>query len=277
MDIISGIVLYNPNIIRLRENLQSIYDQVDYLILVDNGSQNIIEIEKILCEYERIKLIKNEYNKGIATALKQIMNYSIEKNAKWVLTLDQDSVCDNNLIETYKNYYHKDKIGILTCNIIDRNFTEKNELNNEFRFVDICITSGSLMNVEAYKKCRGFDDKMFIDKVDFDICLSIREIGYKIMKVNYNGLLHEVGNGRNVKMLFKDYIVYNHSHIRRYYMARNGIYLAKKHKKYIKLPRALVKEIRDITLVVLYEDNKIKKFRYAMKGLIDGFFIKVSN
>ena len=45
----AGIVTYNPKIERLIENINSIYPQVDKVIVYDNGSENI----------EDIKLLKN--------------------------------------------------------------------------------------------------------------------------------------------------------------------------------------------------------------------------
>ena len=41
----AGIVLYNPDINRMNENINNIINQVDYVILVDNGSKNKPDIE----------------------------------------------------------------------------------------------------------------------------------------------------------------------------------------------------------------------------------------
>lgn len=277
MKIVAGIVLYNPEINRLIENLNSIYNQVDSIIIIDNASKNIDKIKKILINYNNIKIIENDKNYGIAKALNQIMKYAIENNAKWALTLDQDSVCNDGLIENYKKNLHFNNIGILTCNIIDRNFKEYNnqEKNWRSKCVKYCITSASLVNIEAYKECGGFDEKMFIDKVDFDICLSMQERNYKILKINFNGLLHEVGRGKNVSFMGKKYIVYNHSYLRKYYIARNAVYMARKHKETLSLSREIIRELRDMLLVILYEDKKIIKTIFSIKGLIEGFFIKV--
>ena len=43
--IFAGIVLFNPEISRLKENITHILGQVDRLILVDNGSSNKEEIQ----------------------------------------------------------------------------------------------------------------------------------------------------------------------------------------------------------------------------------------
>ena len=44
----AGIVLFNPNIERLNENIQAIVGQVDRVILFDNGSSNYVQIKNFL-------------------------------------------------------------------------------------------------------------------------------------------------------------------------------------------------------------------------------------
>ena len=50
----AGIVLYNPDVERLHENINGIINQVDALILIDNGSDNIKEIENKYNDTEKI-------------------------------------------------------------------------------------------------------------------------------------------------------------------------------------------------------------------------------
>ena len=100
--IMAGIVLFNPNKERLTQNIDAIYPQVDKIVLIDNCSTNGIHIEtrkKI-----DITLIRNNTNKGIAFALNQIMEYAFGHNFDWVITLDQDSVVSNNLINNWFIY-----------------------------------------------------------------------------------------------------------------------------------------------------------------------------
>ena len=99
----AGIVLYNPDINRLEENLKSILPQVDSVILVDNGSKNTVEIDEFTLQYVRsdVRLVRNAKNEGIAKALNQILDYAIQNEAEWFLTLDQDTVSYPGLIECY--------------------------------------------------------------------------------------------------------------------------------------------------------------------------------
>lgn len=266
---LAGIVLYNPDIGRLIENYNAIVNQVDDVLIIDNGSDNYNDIDNYFND-KKVQIIRNYNNLGIATALSQIMEYASSNEFDWVLTLDQDSVCRDGIIEKYKEYLDLENAGILTCKIIDRNFKETNRIHNgSNQEINQCITSGSFMNTKAYNYCDGFDKKMFIDGVDFDICLNLRSHGYKIYRIDFVGLLHEVGHGKNVKLLFKDYIIYNHSPLRNYYMARNTFYLVNKYPEYMSLRKEILREIRAEVLIIIYEKNKVKKIMERWKGIHD--------
>lgn len=267
-----GIVTYNPEMERLYENISAIYLQVDQVIIVDNGSKNIDNIKDMVKKFNKdILIIELNSNYGIATALKKIMDYADKNEYKWVLTLDQDSVCNEDIIKHYMKYIYIHNIGMLTCNIIDRNFKENNNIVEIDEIIEIpmCITSAAFVNVDAYNHTAGYDEKMFIDWVDFDICIQLRNAGYKIMKVNYDGLLHEVGNGKNVKIFGKQYIAYNHSSFRQYYMARNHFYVAKKYPNIISLKNEIKKEIRFWIIIILFERNKVSKLLARCRGMMD--------
>ena len=56
---------------------------------------------------------------------------------------------------------------------------------------------------------------MFIDKVDFDICYSLRDKGLRIIKIDFDGLLHEVGHGKEISIFGIKKTVFNHPAWRR--------------------------------------------------------------
>lgn len=110
---------------------------------------------------------------------------------------------------------------------------------------------------------------MFIDRVDWDICYQLIEKGFKIYRVNYNGLLHEVGKGKNGKLFGKKIVVYNEPPFRHYYIARNNLYLYKKHPDFFSLLGIVKGEVRAWFIILLFEDDKLKKFKARIKGIND--------
>ena len=274
--IVAGVVTYNPEIGRLKENIDALFEQVDSLIIVDNGSENIRDIELICVQREnkKICIIKNENNEGIATALTQIMEFASANSYMWVLTLDQDSVIQAGLISEYisvANAEQNSDVAMFTCLIRDRNFRDKRNENQKSYLTDVeyCITSAAFTNVAKYNTTKGYDKQFFIDCVDFDICYSLIEAGYRIARVNFNGLFHEVGHGENKRFLWKEIVVYHQSPNRIYYFARNIIWMHKKHSHNFGLLKMIKKLFALQTRILLYENDKTKKMKSFFKGLAD--------
>lgn len=269
MNVIAGIVTYNPDIPRLAKNLDAIINQVYKIVIVDNNSDNFDEIKKLVSK--KIEIIDNSENYGIAKALNQIMKYAQVNNIEWVLTLDQDSICPQNMVrELAKNI--SDNIGIVCPTIYDSN--KKNVTNESKRkenhFVNKCITSGSLTSVKAWDKIGKFDERMFIDGVDFEFCYRLKDYGYYIYKDDNVKLNHEIGHISVRRFLFWKVIVKNHSPFRKYYIAKNIIYFAKKRKNLKLKIKSVFQEIKLIGIALLYEDNKVKKIRRIIAGIRDG-------
>jgi len=267
---IAGIVLFNPDLERLRENIEAIAGQVSSVICVDNGSDNIEKIMELLSKYNNVSLEQNSKNLGIACALNQILKYAQIRGSKWVLTLDQDSVADKNLISVYDKYIELPNIGMFTPIIKDRNNPQLVKLDKEYVEIPECITSGCLTNVEAMYEIGGFDEKMFIDFVDFDACHSLTERGYRIIRINYCGLLHEVGKTKSAKFLGMNVEIYNHSAFRKYYIIRNGLYFIYKHKNSLNPVKEYFRLMKYFLLVIIYESNKKEKIKSMCKGFCDG-------
>lgn len=273
MKILAGIVLYNPDIERLQENLNTISGQVDEILLIDNGSTNTSRI-KSLCGGGNYLVIFNKDNLGISHALNQILSYSIQNDYDWFITLDQDSVANCYLIENYKSFlqtHPEINCGCITSNIIDRNFERKEKYNNncDYKIINYCITSGSMMNANIISSIGGFDDQMFIDKVDTEICIRMTNNGYQIIRINFDGVLHEIGHAKQINLVFRKWDLYNHPPVRRYYMCRNAVYLLKKYHSAYTL-KVLMGEILQTILVLIHEDQKKKKFTFSFYGYRDG-------
>ena len=273
--ILAGIVLYNPNTQRLQENIEAIIPQVDSIVIVDNGSTESL-YNNILETFDHITYIRNEKNMGIAYALNQICGYAYSHGYNWVLTLDQDSIATPGMVDVYRSIAN-DKIGILGCWIHDRGYQidESWGIKNGTFETDWVITSAAFTNVKAWKSCGGFDNGMFIEWVDWDICESMRKAGYKIMKTYKTKLIHELGHGTRLVMVRHHQMqVMNHKPIRYYYSTRNRIYMARKYKHI-----GLWKQLKEIGFklytVERYERNKLQNLVAIIKGTIAGFFLNV--
>lgn len=269
----AGIVTYNPDIDRLKENIDSIMQQVSELVIVDNGSANVDDICGMIEGRSGIYMIWNEENQGIAKALNEIVRFADEHGWDWVLTLDQDSVVMPGLIDNYRQYMDFDKVAMITCLFLDRNYgiQQEFEFSEEYRYAERCITSGCLTKVAPCLETGGFDEAMFIDYVDFDMCYMLRERGYRILQSSFRGVLHELGNSQRRVFFGREVIVTNHSPGRRYYYSRNLIYFIRKHKGHVNALRYYIKLYGRLGVVILYEKNKWSKLKSGFKGIADGY------
>ena len=272
--ICAGIVLYNPDINRLKDNINSIIEQVDCIYMQDNGSSNIALIEELMKNYTSTILLKNGINRGIAWALNRLCERSLVDGYQWIITLDQDSVCPSNMVNEFTLFLQN--ADMICPKIVDRNYGLLDGGDVITEYIKECITSGCLLNLQAWKKVDGFDEAMFIDGVDFEFCYRMHRDGFKIMRVNSVVLYHEIGNITIRRFLGMKVVVKNHSVFRKYYIAKNIIYMARKRKSGLLLIKGVLQEIKLLGIVILYEEDKLKKIERICKGIIDGMVTQLN-
>lgn len=267
--ILCGVVLYNPNIERLIENIQAVENQVDRILLIDNNSSNFNIINGLYNKKGKIEIKHNNTNTGIASALNQIVNYARENNFDWVLTLDQDSICSCDMISNMIKYSDMDNVGILCPLNIDKENYCNDNTNKTIGEMEWCITSGALTNVKRTFNC-NYDEKMFIDMVDYDYSLQVKKAGLKIIRVYNSILYHRLGELETKRFFGAIIEVTNHSPLRRYYYARNVCYVIKKHNLRGKEKKYWKKKLRLLALkILLFEKEKIKKIKMMRNGKKD--------
>ncbi len=229
MSICACIVLFNPDIKKLKSNIEAIVNQVDGFVIVDNASDKNKSVYNLCQEYKCISLIQNDENKGIAMALNQGNSWAYDHGFQWIITLDQDSQCDPLLIGYYQKYMNNDKVGILCPSVI---CDGKNDYQAPLgcEEVDFCLTSASLTNLRVWKEIGGYNEWMFIDFVDNEFCLRVRIAGYRILKVNQAVIQHELGNRKEISLFNRKIVLYNHNAKRNYYYVRNSVYFIRKYK-----------------------------------------------
>ena len=275
------IISYNPDN-NLLDSINLLINQVEKIIIVDNGSEsekkkNINLIKDI--NNEKIKIIFNEENLGIATALNIGVKDALKQGYNWILTMDQDSKVSSNMIEEMFEVYstideseRKDILSIFP-NFVDERIQsiEENSEMNAYEYVDADITSGNLLKAEVFDKVGFFDDSLFIDLVDTDFCMRLNEENIKMIKVRDAILYHSLGESQTVKSIFGKFNTSNHSALRRYYMTRNRFYTWEKYKDLNSFTLNRDKKLfkKEFIKIILGENDKINKIKMVFKGYKD--------
>ncbi len=277
-NIFAIIVTYNPNnsLIRL---YNSIKEQVDEIVIVDNSSCNNDSVEILKILEKDVFIIHNKQNLGVASALNWGLKIAMDKNYQWVLTLDQDSEFLPNtyklLLDFYEKLKDKAKTMIIAPKAIERVNLDKNVLfySKEVVWNDaiLNLTSGSLIKAEAFDKVGLFDDKLFIEQVDNDFCYRLIKNRYKIKVAQNINFIQEIGNAKRVCGC----VVRNHNSKRKYYLPRNVTIMLKKYffiAPYTTMRYFLGGTFFSWLKVLLFEKEKVKKITCGFKGFIDGVF-----
>lgn len=278
----AGVVTYNPELARLKENLEAIASQVRKVFVYDNASGNIGDIESLLAGCSTcIKLYKGERNKGMAVALNVLARAALEEGFSYILFLDQDSVASPCLVSKLL-MNSESSVGIVSPQVIDRNERMSNQAVDARGAIKVprAITSGSLLNLKVFDAVGGYDERLFVDWVDFEFCDNLRVHGYEIVRVNDATLLHELGREEFAGSLprrspdgtvrMKAYYRTNHAIWRRRDRARSQAITIYKYRRTPIASEEKLILIKSIIKSIIFENNKLDILRATIQGWREG-------
>ena len=272
------IVSYNPDS-NLFDSINLLLNQVEKVIIVDNGSkEKYVKYIKSINE-DKIEIILNKENLGIATALNIGVRKALENGYEWILTMDQDSKASPDMVKKMFNVYNsinrEERNDILSIfpNFVDERIQsiEENSNMNSYEYVDADITSGNLLRKEVFEKVGFFDDSLFIDLVDTDFCMRLNEKGIKMIKIRDAVLYHSLGESKTIKGILGSFNTSNHSALRRYYMTRNRFYIWEKYKGLNSFTLNRDKKLfkKEFVKIILGEKDKVNKIKMVLRGYKD--------
>ena len=277
------VVTYHPDA-AFSERLARVVHQVGAVMIVDNSSTELCvgQLKELAGKF-RAHLILNSRNEGIARALNQGAGWAAAQGYRWVLALDQDTVVAPDMVESLAKIYRaspfQDELAVIGSNFTNladgRPFHEFAEMSGYFgREVKTVITSGSLVSLRVFQIIGGFRDEFFIDCVDFDYCLRARARGFRVIVSRKPLMQHAIGAETSHKLPWKRTGTSNHSPVRRYYMTRNCVVLAREYmwKDPTWILSTLYSHAKLTVLMCLFENDVQRKLKYTVIGVLDGLF-----
>ena len=261
------VVLYHPTSRDLK-NIETYLADVDKLYVIDNTEKG----EKPeLPDSPKIEYITKHENLGVARALNLAAKKAIKAGYKWLLTNDQDTTFNKNVLPKLKERAAKagPKIALITPwhNTKLKDPKPKTETDDPH---DV-MTSGNLINLKIWQKLGGFKEWFFIDGIDIEYCINLHKNGYKILRDNTVEIDHNLGNlfykTRNGAL----YLLTNHPPIRRYYMMRNyhyirDLYMDYDHDYCVNLVAAQKHNMKGVWY---FEKQKFRKLYMYLRGYLD--------
>jgi rhamnosyltransferase len=266
------------------ERLEKIYSQVGKIIIIDNTVEESRGALSQSTVHDDIEIVINNENVGIGAALNQGVSRAIKLGFEWVITFDQDSWVHPDLVKILISIYDQQSrpelVGVIGCNFEDENThtTAMKHLVGGPKFVETqtVITSGSLLSIPTLKKVGPFRSDFFIDFIDYEYCLRLLQSGYTVIVSTAPLMKHALGCATLLSVESRvgrlSLVLTNRSPLRRYYMTRNGLLVAKTY--FLVAPKWALRSLASLlgfaVLKIPWEkDSRARKFWATIVGAFD--------
>ena len=261
--------MYNPDQ-SVYENILTYADELEKLYVIDNSEKYNEGLITQIKSKKNCCYISLHGNQGIARALNKAAGLAFREGYDWLLTMDQDSCFETEQLIKLKEFVeHRSEQNMKQIGALYADAKRYEHVSaKEIQILIKPITSGSFIELKAWKEVKGFDDKMFIDGVDHEYCARLRQKGYQAVRVNTITFNHRIGEQKKKSSS----VSYNYPPIRYYYIIRNKLYLYDKYKadkKYIKELGSLKEAISHWVSSVRDEKRKGKKYVAMILGVLD--------
>lgn len=261
-----AVITYNPTN-GFENRIRRYVEIANKIVVIDNGS--IENISSYIPEEikKHFVIIKSCTNKGIAWGLNQGVLYAKNHGFLYILTFDQDSFPICEILKCYAEVVSKvDNVGLIGTSFTDREIARPFHIT--YRSKKTLITSGTLHLVSIFDVVGLYDERLFIDSVDFDFVLRVRK-KYEVLCVNEPLIYHELGS----PIVKYGISSSNHNIVRRYYMSRNHVLICRRYWKDYPiwiLKKSLMFFVSIIKMIIVENDVKEKIFS-TMRGFRDAF------
>jgi rhamnosyltransferase len=266
-DILAVVVSYNGEA-KTGRTVEALRDHVGHVHVVDNGSEaSSLSLLAGLEKYPQVTVSRLGENQGIGRALNLGLQEARRRGARWLLTMDQDSVADPGMVAAFSRFAEANPDAVCLSPSTRVNDASVRSGEGEVAYA---ITSGNLVRLDVFDRIGLYDEDMFIDCVDFDFCLRVRAAGWPIFRVGDAVLHHQLGEPHRVRGPFSRFYT-RHSPLRRYYMFRNFGLLARKHGR--RFPGFMVKlalsHLILAALVPFHDERARESLRAIGEGIAD--------
>lgn len=261
------VISYN-GLHQTKQAVDAVRPQVGQVHVVDNGSG--AESQAVLEVLERqagVTVERLGENLGLGCALNRGVQRARQMGCAWLLTMDQDSVAGEGMIKAYQAAIQRDpKLVSLSPRIAG----SAENSHPGIYVIGSAITSGNLVKVSVFDEVGLYDESFFIDCVDFDFCVRLRQAGYSIHRVSAAVMHHQLGTAREIPAFLRRYYS-EHSPLRRYYSSRNILYMMKRYWR--RFPLFVLKlgtaHVVQLVLVALYDPAPMRSYRAVARGVRD--------
>lgn len=242
MKVVAIVVTFHPELDQLNELLSSLVSQVDFTIVVDNGSGADVRGHIRSTGFERLECIGLPSNLGIAAAQNVGIARARELGSEYIMLSDQDSVPAKSMVIALVGAAERIRASGKQLACVGPRYLDDRQQNpppfirvtgltlercactaeDSIVPVDYLIASGCLIPMTVLDKVGGMREDLFIDYVDIEWGLRARSLGFQSYGVCAAQMRHSLGD-QPIEFLGKKLPL--HSPLRHYYHFRNAVLL----------------------------------------------------
>ena len=269
--------------------LQGQTHRLSEIVVVDNASSDGT-LAVLADEFPLVTVLSLPTNVGVGGGYAAGLTYALGKSHQSIWTLDQDSKpepdCLQELVATAMNCRGNAQpialfaprsrnlaTGLDYAGFGWRNgvVTLPDDQRAAVQWVDIVISSGSLLSAQAVIAAGLPREDFFMDFVDFEYCLRLRRLGYGIGVVRKAVMWHAVGLPEKRRFLAIPWVWATHVPWREYYKIRNQTFTIWHGQPTFRGKLYLIRKfLRHALAVVIFDPQKFRRLRFMFAGLRDG-------
>jgi rhamnosyltransferase len=249
--------------------------QCRHVVVVDNTPPDFAGVAQLPYPKELLTVLADGKNVGLAAAIN--LGVAEAGDVDFLFLLDQDSVVTEGLVARLASHLDKEHVrGIASPApwdaLAQRYLDPRASRRPMVTEMPVVITSGMLVRRAAFMQTAGMREDFFVDCVDQDFCLQVRDAGWSI--VQDRGLLipHTLGESRWHRLGPLKLRATHHPTWRLYWVARNGIILSKDYRAFDPswaLTNLAILAYWSVT-IALFEAPRWRRLITLARGVHDG-------
>lgn len=272
------VTLYYPNKENW-DNLRNIAKQVNRIIIVDNTPMK--QQEELYDQLSNMFYVSMGYNAGQSVALNSVLKNDdfFWQDDEYVIFFDQDTKIADHYIKKLICIYYKlneqkgYRLGCLgpvfyntSSGIKEMQHVKKKIAKGCYKVEDI-IVSSLLTQYKILKEVGFWNEELFLDGNDWDLCWRMRDKGYQIIKTDLVSIIHSIGD-REVKFLCFRFRCA--APVRLYYRTREMLNLLTKSYTSDRMKINMIFDLIFINVMrIVFLNDKKKRWMFIKRGWAD--------
>jgi len=269
--VVAVVVTYNSQIERLRESLSILTGQCTVVVVDNSTNASSREEIRLVCEHTSVFCLSLGDNFGIAHAQNIGISWARANSAVDILLMDDDSIPSPSLVVDLIKARRASQLPlvVVSARTIDENGKDLSNCGSKdtggLTSCNELTSSGTLISSKVFDRVGVFNERLFIDCVDFEWGWRAISLGVPLVLCNNASIRHKLGEETRFGLRLP-------SPIRHYYQYRNvSMMLVRSVAPFSWRLQQLLKLPIKLFLILVIADRRFERLRYAVWGLYDFF------